>query len=324
MKKTTRLRQLLQSESLEILLEAHNGLSAKIVQEAGFPAVWASGFAISASLGLRDSNEASWTQVVEVVEFMCEATSIPVLMDVDSGYGNFNNVRRLVRKLEQRGVAGMCLEDKTFPKINSLAPAGRQTLARVEEFAGKIKAAKDTQSDADFCLVARVEALIAGQGVDEALARADAYRRAGADAVLIHSKRQDASEILAFMKRWGGDCPVVIVPTTYYRTPLSVFRDSGISTVIWANHMMRAGAAAMQQAAAIIRRDGSPCRLEGEIAPVDEIFRLQNERELRAAEQRYLSSPSPQQPVDTAIAAPPVNGPAEPVVADIPNPPNGR
>src|SRR5215468_11308796 len=116
---TTKLRMLVDSPYLTFLLEAHNGLSAKIVEEAGFEGIWASGLSISASLGVRDSNEASWTQVLEVAEFMADATSVPILLDGDTGYGDFNSVRRLVRKLEQRGIAGVCIEDKLFPKINS-------------------------------------------------------------------------------------------------------------------------------------------------------------------------------------------------------------
>jgi phosphoenolpyruvate phosphomutase len=107
--KTTQFKNLLHSNQLEFLMEAHNGLSAKIVEETGFSGIWGSGLAISAALGVRDNNEASWTQVLEVIEFMSDATSIPILLDADTGYGNFNNVRRLVRKLEQRCVAAMCI-----------------------------------------------------------------------------------------------------------------------------------------------------------------------------------------------------------------------
>ncbi len=100
-------------------MEAHNGLSARIVEEAGFEGIWASGLTMSASFGLRDNNELSWSQVVDHVAFMVEATSIPILLDGDTGYGNFNSMRRLVRKLEQVGVAGVTIEDKLFPKTNS-------------------------------------------------------------------------------------------------------------------------------------------------------------------------------------------------------------
>ncbi|GJM77149.1 hypothetical protein HMSSN036_93650 [Paenibacillus macerans] len=120
MSKTKQLRQLINSEKLEFIMEAHNGLSAKIVEEAGFKGIWASGLSMSAAMGVRDNNEASWTQVVDVLEFMSDATSIPILLDGDTGYGNFNNARRLVKKLEQRGIAGVCIEDKQFPKMKFL------------------------------------------------------------------------------------------------------------------------------------------------------------------------------------------------------------
>ena len=142
MKKTTQLKQMLMNSSLEFIMEAHNGISAKIVEEAGFKGIWGSGLTISASLGVRDNNEVSWTQVLEVVEFISDATSIPLLLDGDTGYGNFNNVRRLIKKLEQRGVAGVCIEDKIFPKTNSFLRGEIQPLADIDEFCGKIKAAR--------------------------------------------------------------------------------------------------------------------------------------------------------------------------------------
>jgi phosphoenolpyruvate phosphomutase len=288
LKKTTQFKRLLGSSQVEFLLESHNGLSAKITQEAGFKGIWASGLSMSASLDVRDNNEASWTQVLEIVEFMSDATEIPILLDGDTGYGNFNNMRRLVRKLEQRQVAAVCIEDKLFPKTNSFINGERQPLADVDEFCGKIKAAKDTQQDADFCVVARVEALIAGWSLGEALRRAEAYHRAGADAILIHSKKSSPDEILEFMQRWRDTSPVVIVPTTYSATPTRVFREAGVRMVIWANHLLRSCITAMQSAAAQIHQQESVANLESRIAPVKEVFRLQNAAELQAAEDRYL------------------------------------
>ncbi|HEX5809580.1 MAG TPA: phosphoenolpyruvate mutase [Anaerolineales bacterium] len=287
-KKTTQLKQMLQSDQTEFIMEAHNGLSARIVEEAGFKGIWGSGLTLSASLGVRDNNEASWTQVLDVMEFMSDATTIPILLDADTGYGNFNNVRRLVRKLEQRNIAGMCIEDKLFPKTNSFINSEQQPLADVEEFSAKIKAAKDTQQDPDFCVVARVESLIAGWELDEALRRAEAYYSAGADAILMHSKLKTADQILDFMRAWANKCPVVIVPTTYYSTPTSVYEEAGVSLVIWANHLLRASIKAMQQTAAQIYQERSLNTVEGQVVTVKEIFRLQNAGELEEAEQRYL------------------------------------
>src|SRR5207249_2660243 len=170
-RRTTALKRLLTRPEMAFLMEAHSGLSARIVEEAGFEGVWGSGLTISAAFGVRDNNELSWSQVVDHVAFMTETTAIPLLLDGDTGYGNFNNMRRLVRKLEQVGVAGVTIEDKLFPKTNSFLRSELQPLADVEEFCGKIKAGKDSQTDADFVLVARVEALIAGWGLAEAIKR---------------------------------------------------------------------------------------------------------------------------------------------------------
>ena len=288
MKKTTQFKQLLHSDHLEFLMEAHNGLSAKIVEEVGFKGIWGSGLTISASEGVRDSNELSWTQVLDIVEFMSDATRIPIMLDADTGYGNFNNMRRLVRKLEQRNIAAACIEDKIFPKCNSFINSEDQSLADVDEFTGKIKAAKDTQQDSDFCIVARTEAFVVGRGLDDALERADAYCRAGADAILVHSKIATCDQILAFMAEWDRKCPVVIVPTKYYSTPTKVFEDAGISMVIWANHLLRSCITAMQQTAARVYQEKSLMSVEKEVASLKEIFRLQNDDELREAERHYL------------------------------------
>ncbi|HEU5442333.1 MAG TPA: phosphoenolpyruvate mutase, partial [Steroidobacteraceae bacterium] len=286
------LRRMLLSDRLDFLMEAHNGLSARIVREAGFHGIWASGLSISAQFGVRDNNEASWTQVVDMLEFMADASNLPILLDGDTGYGNFNNLRRLVRKLEQRGIAGVCIEDKVFPKTNSFLNGERQPLADMDEFCGKIAAGKATQLDPDFSIVARVEALIAGWGMEEALRRAEAYRRAGADAILLHSKLSKPDEILTFAREWAGRGPLVIVPTKDYSTPTDVFRKAGISVVIWANHVLRSAAAAMQSTAREIFESETLVNVEDRIASVAEIFRLQDAEEYSAAERLYLSAAS--------------------------------
>lgn len=305
-KKTTQLRNMLMSNELEFLMEAHNGISAKIAQEAGFKGIWGSGLSISAALGVRDNNEASWTQVLEVVEFMSDATTVPILLDGDTGYGNFNNMRRLVTKLEQRGVAGVCIEDKIFPKTNSFLRTEAQPLADIEEFCGKIKAGQDTKLDDDFNIIARVEALIAGWGMGEALKRAEAYRLAGANGILMHSKISKADEILAFMKEWGErskTCPVVIVPTKYYATPTNAFREANISVCIWANHQMRMAVTAMQKVTKQIFEEQTLMNVEDKIVPVAELFRLQNDKELEAAEKLYLSVADADKPRAIFLAA---------------------
>jgi phosphoenolpyruvate phosphomutase len=151
---------------------------------------------------------------------------------------------------------------------------------------------KDTQTDEDFIVVARVEAFIAGQGLGEALRRAEAYRQAGADAVLIHSLRTDIEDIAAFMKEWSDRLPVVIVPTKYYTTPTAQFRELGISLVIWANHNLRASIDAMKKITGQILREESLVHVEGSVAALEEVFRLQGAEELQDAEQKYLPGTS--------------------------------
>ena len=288
MKKSTQLRSLINSPELTFIMEAHNGLSAKIVEEAGFMGIWGSGLSVSAALGVRDNNEASWTQVLDVLEFMSDATTIPILLDGDTGYGNFNNMRRLVKKLEQRSIAGVCIEDKLFPKTNSFIGGENQPLADIDEFCGKIKAAKDTQQDNDFVVVARLESFIAGWNLDEALRRAEAYQKAGADAILCHSKKADSSDIDDFMDAWGNKCPVIIVPTKYYSVPTDHFRKKGISLIIWANHNIRTSIKSMQETSARIFAEESLINVESKVVSVGEIFRLQGADELEEAEKIYL------------------------------------
>jgi phosphoenolpyruvate phosphomutase len=287
-KKTSQFRSLLNSPKLEFLLEAHNGISAKIAEESGFKGLWAGGLAIAAQYGVRDSNEASWTQVLEVLEFMSDATSIPIMLDGDTGYGNFNNVRRLVQKLEQRGIAAVCIEDKLYPKTNSFIDGNKQELANIDEFCSRIKAGKDAQKDDEFSIITRVEAFIAGWGLGEAVKRAEAYHEAGSDGILIHSAKSEPSEIIAFKNEWGDRLPVIIVPTKYYSTPTEIFSQVGISIAIWANHMIRSSIESMQQTATSIIQKKSVVALEDKIASVSEIFRLQGVSELLEAEEMYL------------------------------------
>jgi len=282
------IRDLLCTPNLEFLMEAHNGLSARIVEDTGFGGIWASGLSISAALGVRDCNEASWTQILEVAEFMRDAApNTPILLDGDTGFGNFNNVRRLVTKLEQRQISGVCLEDKVFPKRNSFMK-GEQELADPVEFAGKIRAAKDAQINPDFSVIARLEGFIAGHSAEEVLSRADTYYEAGADALLVHSKQSHPDEILNFARDWDRPCPIIIVPTTYGDTPSEVFADAGISLVIWANHSMRASITAMQTTCQMIHKQQSIRATEERVAPLSEVFRLQRTEELAEAEERYL------------------------------------
>ncbi|MEZ2576311.1 phosphoenolpyruvate mutase [Buttiauxella ferragutiae] len=281
-----KLKELIFSKELSFIMEAHNGLSAKIVEEEGFKAVWASGLSISTSLGLRDRNEVSWTQVVDVLEYMADSINIPILVDGDTGHGDFNNVRRFVKKLGQRKIGGVCIEDKQFPKTNSFL-GENQLLASIPYFVGKIKAAVDTRDDENFCIVARTESLISGFGMAETLKRAEAYHLAGADAILVHSKKSTAEEISKFMNEWDNRCPVVIVPTKYFNTPVSLFEDMGVSTVIWANHNLRSAITSMRETTRQIYLEKSINSAEKNIASLDEVFSLVNMDEIESAERKY-------------------------------------
>lgn len=278
--------QICSSRNLSFLMEAHDGLSGAIAKLAGFKGLWASGLSIACSLGYRDANEASWSQLVDVVERIVDTTELPVLVDGDGGFGNFNNARLLARTLRQRGAAGVALEDSCFPKMNSFV-GERHPLADVDEFSGRLRAVKDMVAE-DLLLVARIEALISGHGMDEAILRAHAYADAGADAILIHSRKSNADEIFSFVSAWQSRLPVVIVPTKYYRTPVSAYRDAGISTVIWANHSMRAAIAGMRHVCGRILAEEGIAGIEPDIATLDEVFELLGYDELARAEARYL------------------------------------
>lgn len=281
------LVDLFRDQDLCFLMESHDALSAVIAERSGFQGLWASGLSISASLGFRDANEASWTQVVEVVERMADTTTIPILVDGDTGFGNFNNARIAALKLFQRGAAGICLEDKAFPKMNSFVGA-RHPLADVDEFCGRLRAVKDTVPSGTFALVARIEALIAGHGQEVALMRAHAYAEAGADTILIHSRKSTADEIFTFAREWSNRLPLVIVPTKYFNTPVAAYREARISTVIWANHAMRASVSAMNQVCRRIMAEQSIAGIESQVATLEEVFGLMNYDELASAEARHL------------------------------------
>lgn len=269
------------------LIEVHSGLSAKIAEKAGFEALWASGLAISSLMGLRDCNEASWSQVLTVIEWITDASSLPLLVDGDTGHGNFNNARRFAAKLARCGAAGVCLEDKRFPKSNSFR-GSHQTLAPIEEFAGKISAAKDAVSGYPFAIVARTEALVSQRTMAEALDRAHAYREAGADAILVHSKSSTGAEVVEFARQWKGSCPLIVVPTTYPDADRVQLHEAGISAIIWANHLVRASARAIAEVCTALQATGDPVAVTGQLATLPELFDLMNYNELDAAEQRYL------------------------------------
>jgi phosphoenolpyruvate phosphomutase len=283
------LRDKLAGGGLAVVMAAHNPLSARLAEEAGFDAVWASGFELSAAYGVPDASLLSLTQHLDMTRAMIEQVQIPVVADLDTGYGNAINVLNVVGAYARAGAAAVVIEDKTFPKDTSLLAAGRQELVRIEEFQGKVAAAKAAVGGHDMLVVARTEALIAGAGLDEALRRGDAYVAAGADLILIHSKQKTPDEIVEFSRRWSGVAPLVIVPTAYPELTEAKIRALGkIAVVIYGNHAVRAAVAAMREAFAAIRRDGGIHTVEGRIASVEDIFGLQRVAAMKAAEKKYL------------------------------------
>jgi phosphoenolpyruvate phosphomutase len=265
---------------------AHNALSARLVQQAGFDAVWASGFEIAATRAQPDANILSMTECLEIAAELAEAVEVPVLADCDSGFGGVGNVAHMVRSYEARGIAGVCIEDKLFPKLNSFVD-GHQDLAEIGDFAARIAAATEARRDPDFVVVARIEALIAGAGMEEALRRADVYEQANADALVIHSKRDVPDEVYEFAERYAGTLPVIVIPTTYPNVTVDELAARGIDAVIYANQSLRAAVIAMRNVMARIRSAGSTAAVEAEIAPLPELFDLQRMGELLSRQERY-------------------------------------
>jgi phosphoenolpyruvate phosphomutase len=281
------LRRLLENDSVTVFAGAHDALSCRIAEQAGFEALWASGLGIAASFGVRDNNEVSSTQVLDVVELMADAASIPILVDGDNGHGDFNSVRRFTRKVEQRGGAGVCIEDTCYPKTNSFLTSTHRTLVSINDFCGKISAATDSKYCADFVVVARIESLVAGLGLEDALRRADAYCAAGADALLIHSTHPSPAQVIEFRSRWAGPVPVIAVPTAYHDTPLDLFREHHFAGVVWANQLLRVAIRAMQHASKLMRHSQLPTLPHEQLVALEEVFRLQNMEEFLNARKRY-------------------------------------
>lgn len=253
---------------------AHDGLGAVLAEKAGYGAIWASSFAISAAHALPDAGLLGLTDFLHAARLMNAACRLPVIADCDTGFGNALNVAHTMHQYEAAGIAAVCIEDKVFPKLNSFS-GHRQLLVPVAEFQGKIAAATAERRDPDTMVIARTEALIAGLGLDEALHRAHAYADAGADAVLVHSKAKSAGEVEAFLAAWGGRLPVVTVPTTYYEWSLDDAAAAGASVVIHANQGLRASVTAMTEAFKVMVAEGGSASVEGSIASVKEIFELQ-------------------------------------------------
>jgi len=288
MRKARRLRELLGRPGPIVLAGAYDALSAKLVERAGFDGVWVSSFCLSAAQkSMPDANVLTMTEMLESARSMNDAVSIPVIADCDNGYGNAINVMRTTVEFANAGIAGISLEDSAFPKRCSLYP-GRHEMVSIDEMVGRIRAAKSVCPEPDFVLIARTEALIAGLGLEEATRRASAYEKAGADALLIHSKAKSAQEVLAFAQRWQGRIPLVVVPTMFPHASVDELGQAGFKIVIFANHTLRAAVAAIRSQLKRLREERRAEALDGAIAPLEEIYDLVGVHELQAQEAAFL------------------------------------
>jgi phosphoenolpyruvate phosphomutase len=272
------LRDGLEAPSPVVAVGAHDALSAKLIGSHGFDAVWVSGLGVSTmAYALPDMNLITMRETLDAAVRMDAATDLPVVVDCDNGFGGLSNVVRTVHEFERAGIAAICVEDNTFPKRNSLL--GSETLRELippREQARRIRAAKAAQESDEFIFIARVEALIAGYGVDDACERADAYVEAGADAILIHSRDKTLSEIDSFLDQWSGTgtVPLVAVPTLFPTFTVDRLGEKGFDMVIFANQTMRAAVQATEQTLDTLVRERNAAAVDPSIAPVKHIFEL--------------------------------------------------
>ena len=284
-----RLRTLIETSAPIEAMGCHSPMSALLALEAGFEAIWASGFELSALYGLPDAGLVTMTEHLDVTRRMIERTKGLVIADLDTGFGNAVNAAHASEAYARAGTAAIIIEDKTFPKMTSLIPGGRQELVRIEEYQGKLEAALNARGDSGMMVMARTEALVAGADMAEALKRGEAYVEAGAQALLVHSKGPTRAEIDTFIAAWPGKVPLVIVPTAFPDFSREDARRTGkVGVLIYANHAIRASAKAMRDAFGAIRGAGAAQAAEAMISPVSEIFELQDMDGLKRHETRYL------------------------------------
>jgi len=284
MSKFDTLRNGLESQSILKVGGAFDAMSAKLVENSGFDAVWAGSFAISATHALPDASILTMTEFFDVASSMASTCEIPIIADCDTGYGGPSNVSHMVRKYENAGISSICIEDKIFPKENSLLENGRNDLLSEKEFVAKILAAKEARSNKNFIIIARVEALISGAGMDEALKRATAYENAGADAILIHSKQKTPDEIFEFTDSWKGSAPLVVVPTTYDSVKISELESHKIKMVIYANQTLRVAHMAMTGLLNELIKADHISDVKDKISTMQDIFHLQEMYDIKNKE----------------------------------------
>jgi phosphoenolpyruvate phosphomutase len=282
------LKELLREKQCIRVMEIHNPISAMIAENAcvidqdgrpvEFDAFWSSSLTDSASRGLPDIEVLPPRVRLAGIVDAFSVTAKPLIMDADTG-GPREHFELFVRDIERQGVSALIIEDKCGLKQNSLLGASsRQRLADVGEFCEKIGAGKAAQATGDFQIFARLESLILGAGIDDALLRAHAYLEAGADGIMIHSRRCDGAEVLEFTARFRDrhpDVPLIAVPTAYPGLHVDELARAGVNVVIYANHMLRASLKAMQEVCETILRHGRAFEAEELCASLDDILHLE-------------------------------------------------
>ena len=280
------LRNELESKSILKVGGAFDAMSAKLVENSGFDAIWAGSFGISATHALPDASILTMTEFLNVASNMEDACDIPIIADCDTGFGGPSNVSHMVKKYEKTGVAAVCIEDKTFPKQNSFLENSKQELLPEKEFVAKIIAAKEAKENSNFMIIGRTEALISGLGMKEAIKRANAYEKAGADAILIHSKQDSPEEIFEFSESWGGTLPLVVVPTSFPTVKIDELISHKIKMVIYANQTLRATHAIISKVLEQLKNSASINDLSIDMTSMQEIFQLQETYNIKKQEEK--------------------------------------
>ena len=286
MTKSEVLRKDLESKPILKVGGAFDAMSAKLVEINGFDAIWAGSFAISATHALPDASILTMTEFLNVASNMEESCNIPIIADCDTGFGGLSNVSHMVKKYEKAGIAAVCIEDKTFPKQNSLLENSKQELLPEKEFVAKIIAAQEAKENPNFMLIARTEALISGMGMKEAIKRANAYEKAGADAILIHSKQDSPNEIFEFSESWGGTLPLVVVPTSFPIVKTDELISHKIKMIIYANQTLRVTHAIISKLLKQLKNSSSINDISIDMSSMQEIFQLQETYNIKKQEEK--------------------------------------
>lgn len=240
LKKRRTFKKLVSSNTPVILIGIYDALTAKLCEKIGWKALWSSSFCFSTSSGFPDANILTPSENLDMIQRINYQTKLPLIADCDSGYGDLAIFERVAREYEGAGVTGICIEDNTFPKRCSFYEKEiARKLVPINEHCAKIRLATKMRKDKNFFVIARTEAFIAGLGLKEALKRAQAYAKSGADAICVHSKKTDASEVLSFAKQWKISMPLVAIPTTYFTTSEKTLYESGYKIIIYANQLIR-------------------------------------------------------------------------------------